>query len=80
MPFVSSGFFKFFNIRHSLSEYGWYHSGSFRCSLTVMINQYFNVYNLVLTTYLFIQKEAGIPKKIIKAEEIPGLSKFYNFA
>lgn len=30
--------------------------------------------------YLFIQKEAGVPKKIIKVEDIPGLSKFFNFA
>jgi hypothetical protein len=27
---------------------------------------------------VFVQKEAGIPKKIIKIEDIPGLSKFLN--
>lgn len=26
---------------------------------------------------IFVQKEAGIPKKIIKVEDIPGLSKFF---
>ena len=26
---------------------------------------------------MFVQKEAGIPKKIIKVEDIPGLSKFF---
>lgn len=26
----------------------------------------------------FVQKEAGIPKKIIKVEDIPGLSKFFD--
>lgn len=29
---------------------------------------------------IFIQKEAGIPKKIIKVEDIPGLSMFLNLA
>ena len=28
---------------------------------------------------LFDQNEAGIPKKILKIEDIPGLSKFFNF-
>lgn len=27
----------------------------------------------------FVQKEAGIPKRLIKVEEIPGLSKFPEF-
>jgi hypothetical protein len=29
---------------------------------------------------VFVQKEAGIPKKIIKIEDIPGLSKFLNLS
>jgi hypothetical protein len=33
---------------------------------------------LIVMENLFVQKEAGIPKKIIKVEDIPGLSKFYN--
>lgn len=26
---------------------------------------------------IFVQKEAGVPKKLIKVEDIPGLSKFF---
>lgn len=32
---------------------------------------------LVLMENIFVQKEAGVPKKIIKVEDIPGLSKFF---
>lgn len=32
---------------------------------------------LVLMENIFVQKEAGVPKKLIKVEDIPGLSKFF---
>lgn len=32
----------------------------------------------ILMDILFVQKEAGIPKKTVKVEDIPGLSKFIS--
>lgn len=37
-----------------------------------------NVLYFALIKNFFIQKEAGVPKKIIKVEDIPGLSKFFD--
>lgn len=35
-------------------------------------------YLVLIKNFFFVQKEAGIPKKIIKVEDIPGLSKFFD--